>query len=259
VLSRSIDRRMENRRHLLELEHTPEAVRERIARPSRPSYLRDFIYGAIDGTVTTFAVVAGAAGASLGDSVVVIMGLANLFADGFSMAVSNYLGIFAERDERKLARLTEEMHIREVPEGERNEIREIYRAKGFEGEDLERAVAVITANEERWVNEMMSEELGYGSDFEAPVRAALATFSAFVLVGILPLAPFLLNLLWDGLFDHPFLVSAIFTGVAFSGVGITKAKVVGQAWWKGGGLTLALGGSAATVAYLIGAALQGVG
>lgn len=250
---------MENRKRVLALEHTPEAVRERIAAPPRASYLRDFIYGAIDGAVTTFAIVAGAAGANLGDSVVVIMGLANLFADGFSMAISNYLGIFAERDERKLARLTEELHVREVPEGERDEVRQIYRAKGFEGDDLERVVAVITADEDRWIDTMMREELGYGSDIESPWKAALATFSAFVMVGALPLLPFLLNLLSEGLFEHPFLVSGILTGLGFFGVGIAKAGIVSQAWWKGGGQTLALGGSAAAVAFLIGTALQGVG
>ncbi len=259
MISRSIDRRLENRRRLLELEHSPEAVRKRIGEPPRTSYLRDFIYGAIDGAVTTFAIVAGAAGASLGDSVVVIMGLANLFADGFSMAVSNYLGIRAERDERKLARLTERQHIKEVPDGERDEIRQIYRQKGFEGEDLERVVAVITADEDRWVDTMMSEELGYGTDLESPGKAALATFTAFVLIGSLPLIPFLLNLLSEGLFEHPFLISGILTGLGFGGVGVAKAKVVGQAWWKGGGMTLALGGSAAAVAYLIGSLLQGVG
>ena len=259
VISRSIDRHLDNRRRRLELEHSPEAVRKRIATPPEPSYLRDFIYGAIDGAVTTFAIVAGAAGAGLDDSVVVIMGLANLFADGFSMAVSNFLGIRAERDERELARQTELMHIREVPEGERDEIRQIYRAKGFEGEDLERVVEVITSDEDRWVDTMMSEELGYGSDIESPTKAALTTFGAFVAVGSLPLAPFLLNLLSTGLFDHPFLVSGILTGLGFFGVGMAKSRIVSQAWWNGGLQTLALGGAAASVAYLVGTVLQGVG
>ena len=258
MISRSIDRRIASRKRRLELEHTPGAIRDRISGSPHPSYLRDFIYGAIDGAVTTFAIVAGAAGASLDAAVVVIMGLANLFADGFSMAVSNYSGIQAERDERELARVTEELHIREVPEGEREEIRQIYRAKGFTGEDLERAVEVITADRDRWVDTMMAEELGYGTDIESPVKAALATFSAFVIVGSLPLAAFLLNLLSPGMFDHPFLISAILTGVGFFVVGVIKARVVRQKWWIGGLQTLALGSSAAAVAYLVGTALQGI-
>ena len=230
-----------------------------MAKPPRPRYLRDFIYGAIDGAVTTFAIVAGAAGASLGDSVVLIMGRANLLADGFSMAVRNYLGIHAERDEREQARRIEERHIDEVPEGEREEIRQIYKAKGFENEDLDRAVELITSDRKRWVDTMMREELGYGSDIESPPKAALATFSAFVIVGSLPLVPFLLNLLSPGLFEHPFLISGILTAAGFFAVGTAKARVVRQAWWKGGGQTLALGGSAAAVAYLIGSALEGIG
>lgn len=259
MISRSIDRRIERRKRRLELQHSPGAIRDRLAEPPGPSYLRDFIYGAIDGAVTTFAIVAGAAGANLADSVVVILGLANLFADGFSMAVSNYLAIHAQRDERDLARATEELHIREVPEGEREEIRQIYRAKGFEGEDLERAVAVITGDHDRWVQTMMSEELGFGNDIESPLRAAVATFVAFVVVGALPLVVFLLNLLSPELIGHPFLVSGIMTAAGFFAVGIAKARIVRQEWWKGGIQTLALGGSAAAVAYLVGTVLQGVG
>lgn len=258
MFSRSIDRRLDTRKQRLQLEHTPEAVRERISTPSSPSYLRDFIYGAIDGAVTTFAIVAGAAGAGFNDSVVLIMGMANLFADGFSMAISNYLGIHAERDERELARLTEELHVREVPEGEREEIRQIYMDKGFEGEDLERAVAVITSGRDRWVDTMMSEELGYGNDIESPLKAAFATFSAFVIVGVLPLLSFLMNLVSPGLVAHPFVISGVLTGLGFAVVGIVKSRVVHQPWWKGGFQTLALGSAAAAVAYLVGAILEGV-
>ena len=100
MISRSIDRllgRRENRGNL-EDEHTPHGVRARLEEQPKVSHLGDFVYGAIDGTVTTFAVVAGAAGADLGAAVVIILGVSNLIADGFSMAVSNYLGSRAELD-----------------------------------------------------------------------------------------------------------------------------------------------------------------
>lgn len=80
----------------LEHEHTLEAIRTRLARRAPHSYLRDFVYGGIDGAVTTFAVVSGVAGAELGTRVVLILSVANLIADGFSMAASNYSGTRAE-------------------------------------------------------------------------------------------------------------------------------------------------------------------
>lgn len=240
-------------------DHSPEAIEGRLSAPPAPSYLRDFIYGAIDGAVTTFAIVAGAAGASLSSTVVVILGLANLFADGLSMAVSNFLGTRAEREQRELARRNEERHIALVPEGEREEIRQLFGAKGFSGADLDRVVEVITADRDRWIDTMMTEELGYGADSGNPLRAAAATFAAFVAVGAVPLVVFLWNAgVPAAHIAHPFAWSAGLTAVAFFAVGSMKSRVVGQGWRRGGIETLLVGGAAALVAYLIGRALEGI-
>ena len=83
-------------RAALEAEHTPAAVAARIAADAKHWYLRDFVYGAIDGSVTTFAIVSGVVGAELSVRVILILGFVNLLADGFSMAVSNYLGTKAD-------------------------------------------------------------------------------------------------------------------------------------------------------------------
>ena len=239
-------------------EHTPESIRARLRSPPPPSRLRDFVYGAIDGTVTTFAVVAGVAGAGLSDSVVIILGLANLIADGFSMAVSNFLGTRAEQQQRERARRDEERHIALVPEGEQEEIRQIFAAKGFAAADLDRVVDVITADRQVWLDTMMSEELGYGADDADPLRAAGTTLLAFVTLGFLPLAVFVVDLVVPGEIGAPFLWSAAMTAVAFFTVGTLKARFVDQRPWRSGLETLALGGAAALLAFAVGALLQGL-
>ena len=114
-------------------------------------YIGEFIYGGIDGSVTTFAVVAGAAGANLDSAVVIILGFANLFADGFAMSVGSYLSTKSEKQNYEKHKAIEYWEVDHLPEKEREEIREIYQAKGFEGELLEQVVDKITEDKDRWV------------------------------------------------------------------------------------------------------------
>jgi vacuolar iron transporter family protein len=190
---------------------------------------------------------------------VIILGGANLIADGFSMAVSNFLGSRATRQQRERARREEQRHIDMIPEGEREEIRQIFAAKGFEGEDLERVVAVITSDPALWTETMMSEELGFGSTEPNEYRAAFATFTAFLIVGFLPLAVFALDLVTPGAIDNAFTWSAVMTAIGFLVVGAMKSRFVDQAWWRSAFETLAVGGLAAALAYAAGALLQNVG
>lgn len=238
--------------------HTPSAIRERLQNGFQHSYLRDFVYGAIDGAVTTFAVVSGVAGAGLSSSIIIILGLANLLGDGFSMAASNFLGTRAEEQLREKARQIEKSHIQRIPEGEREEIRQIFSAKGFKGKELERAVQIITSDQKQWVNTMLTEELGLAAEGPSAIRAALCTFAAFLIIGALPL----LSFIWQGIFPStrfdPFTVSAIITGLAFFVVGALKARFVGERWHKAGFETLLVGGCAAFLAFMVGVLLKGI-
>lgn len=187
-----------------------------------------------------------------------ILGGANLIADGFSMAVSNFLGLRAERQQLERARREEERHVSLVPEGEREEIRQIFAAKGFEGADLERIVEVITADRDLWVSTMLSEELGLAGTAPHPLRAGATTFLAFVAVGSFPLAAFVVDAIAPGGLGHAFAWSAAMTAVAFFAVGSLKARFVEQSWWRSGLETLAIGGVAALLAYAAGAFLESV-
>lgn len=168
-------------------------------------YLAEFVYGGIDGTVTTFAVVSGALGASLSPGVVLILGCANLLADGFSMGVSNYLSTRS--------------HI------------------------------------------ALSEKNGDASHgiTKLPRYTALATFSAFVFVGAIPLLSFFGGLLHPWVAEHAFAISIALTALAFLGVGygrgvITEAR---SPVWSAV-TTLAIGGAAAALAFVVGFILRGL-
>lgn len=238
--------------------HTPERIKQRLEAPQTHSYLRDFVYGAIDGTVTTFAIVSAVAGAGLSAGIIVAMGLANLVGDGFSMAASNYLGTKTEEQLREKARREEERHIAYFPEGEREEIRQIFAGKGFEAEQLEHIVDVITSDNDRWVDTMLVEELRIPLESSSAIRAALTTMFAFVLIGLIPLGVFIFNFLSPVGIAHPYTVSTMLTGVAFFLVGAAKSWFVDERWYVAGAETLAVGGAAAGLAYWIGWMLQGV-
>lgn len=238
--------------------HTAESIRERLANASGQSYLRDMVYGGIDGTVTTFAVVAGVAGAGLSMGIVLILGVANLLGDGFSMAVGSFLSTRAEEQERRLARIIEEHHVATYPDGEREEIRQIFAAKGFEGEDLERVVEVITADENRWIETMLREEHGLAAVGRSAWRAAFATLVAFVVAGSLPLGVFAVELAAPGTVAEPFYWSAWMTAGAFFAVGAAKGHVVREPWYRSGLETLAIGAGAALIAFVAGHVLGGL-
>jgi VIT1/CCC1 family predicted Fe2+/Mn2+ transporter len=236
--------------------HTPDAIERRLSAPLSHSYLRDFVYGGIDGAVTTFAVVSGVAGAELSSGIVIVLGFANLIGDGFSMAASNFLGSRAELQQLEGARVAEEQHIDAYPEGEREEIRQILAAKGFAGTDLDRAVDIITSDRKLWVETMLREELGLSLERPHPLKAAAMTFTAFILIGVLPLLAFLVDYFHP--LSQPFLLSSLMTGVAFFSVGAVKSRFVTQHWSWAGLETLLVGSVAAGLAYAVGVMLKGV-
>lgn len=202
--------------------------------------------GGVDGVVTTFAVVAGSAGGQLTASTVIILGIANLIADGFSMAVSNYLGTSARLEEFRQSRADEEWQVDEFPEGERKEIREIFSGKGFDGATLDEIVEVITADRKVWIDTMMAEELRMSDVSTRPLRAGLTTFFAFMVSGFIPLLPFLFGI---GDFDTMFLASAGLGAAAFLALGVGKGWAIGTSPAWSGLQTLGIGGAAATLAY----------
>lgn len=216
------------------------------------NFLAEFVYGGIDGCVTTFAVVAGSVGANLDTKVIIILGLANLFADGFSMSVSSYLSAKSEEANYKKHKDIEYWEIENMPEKERQEIKDIYMAKGFDGQLLEDAVNKICEDKDRWVEVMMKEELEMQKPSKSPISIAIVTFISFLIIGFIPILTYILDFWIKQSPETLFSVAIILTAIAFSFVGFLKSFVTGTSKMKGVVETLLLGGFAAAISYFVG-------
>lgn len=218
-------------------------------------YLGEFVYGGIDGSVTTFAVVAGVAGAGLDPSIIIILGFANLFADGFSMSIGAYLSMKATMERYNKEKKTEYWEIENMPEAEKKEVEEIFRKKGFEEPLLSQVVEVILKDKDRWVDVMMKDELGLAKELKTPWKVGAVTFFSFNLIGMIPL----LLYIWNYFFTfngNIFFWSSTLTALAFILIGFLKTYVTQTRAWRGILETLLLGGLAATVAYYVGNILE---
>ena len=220
-------------------------------------YFDDFIYGSIDGAVTTFAIVAGVMGASLPSVIILILGFANLFADGFSMAAANYQASKARNEFVEMKRKQEEWEIENLEEQERDEIRDIYKEKGFRDKLLEDVVRIITSRRKVWIDTMMKEELGLIEDGKNPMHSSVSTFVGFNLVGLIPLIPFMIFMIIGiEINSEAFVYSTVSVLAAFFLVGMIKGKIVKKSMLYSGINTLIIGGIAAIVAYLVGYGLN---
>ncbi|HJR84581.1 MAG TPA: VIT1/CCC1 transporter family protein [Nitrososphaeraceae archaeon] len=220
--------------------------------------VENFVYGAIDGAVTTFAIVTGVLGASLSPSIIIILGFANLLADGFSMAIGNYLAVKTQNEFIQKERKREEWEIDNRIEEEKQEIREIYSKKGFKNELLDEIVRIITSRKKVWIDTMMREELGLIEGKHSPIASAVNTFVGFNAIGVIPLIPFIFAYFWGSsiTISNAFFYSVLATASSFFLIGSIRGKVVRKPVMISGFNTLLIGGVAAVVSYCIGYALS---
>jgi len=241
--------------------HRPDVIAQAVEPHGGTShqYIGDTVYGGLDGIVTTFAIVSGVAGANLGADVILILGLANLFADGMSMAAGSYLSTKSEREYYDRERERESWEIDHFPEGEQAEVVAIYEAKGYSPEDAERLVRIQSQNKETWLDTMMVQELGLLPDERKPLISAVATLGAFLVAGAVPLLVYVLGLFTPIDAGVSFPVSMVLSAVALFMLGASKVLITERSWLKSGLEMLIVGSVAAGVAYLVGYLLAGLG
>lgn len=212
-------------------------------------FLKDAVYAANDGIVTTFAVVAGVVGASLDPLIILILGFANLFADGISMASGNYLGSKSENDLYAAERAKNRKILLNNREEYKNRVARFLKEKGYTDEVVGGLAELMTQNEEFALDFVLHEEMGLAEQEESkPMKGALVTVFSFMIAGLIPLLPYIFFA--DS--QNAFLFAVIFTAIALFLVGAARAFFIQNSWHKSGFEMLLIGGIAAAVAYGIG-------
>jgi VIT1/CCC1 family predicted Fe2+/Mn2+ transporter len=219
------------------------------------TYLKEIVYGGSDGIVTTFAIVAGFAGAqhdpassSLPILTVILFGMANLFADGFSMGLGSFLSIRANHDVYNNEKNKEATQIQKNPEKEYWETIEILKLKQFSESDAKTIADIYKKNPSYWTDFMMRDEHGLAiPDNEKPVLVAISTFCAFVLFGSIPLMPFIF-----GLPTNVFALSCIFTILALFLLGVLRSSISKQSLTRSILETILVGSFSALIAFTVG-------
>jgi predicted membrane protein (TIGR00267 family) len=192
--------------------------------------LRDIILGGQDGLVNVLGVLLGIAAASQDTRIVLAGGLAATFAESISMAAVAYTSTLADRDFYYKELERERRHIKEQPHWEKEEIREIFRLKGFEGDLLEKIVNVITSDEKIWVQAMMSDELKLSPvDAKAPIKSAWIVGVAATVGSLIPLIPFFFLPIQMGIY-----VALVISAITLFVVGAIKARMTVGHWGKSG-------------------------
>ena len=171
------------------------------------------------------------------------------------MSIGAYLSARSEQQNYDKHKAVEYWEVDNLPDVEREEIRDIYRAKGFSGELLEQVVEVICSDRDRWVDVMMKEELDMIREKRSAVAIGATTLASFVLVGFIPL----ISYVWDYVAEYQgdkFVTAIVLTSIAFIVIGLLKSVVTQTNKLTGIAETLLLGMTAAGVAYYVGFFLE---
>lgn len=209
---------------------------------------REILLGMSDGIITTLAFVAGVTGVIKENRIIILTALAGISAGTISMFFSAYLSLKSQKElfENEIAR--EMREVEEVPEIEREEVREIYKKKGFNGDELEMIVNRITSDKDRWIKSMMEEELRlFPEDMTKPFTVASIIGISYIAGSFIPLSPFII-------FPPSYaLISSIVTTlIIMFGIGAVKARFGNRNWAKSGIESMGVVMVATLLCYFIG-------
>lgn len=223
------------------------------------NWLPDFVYGGIDGTITTFAIVAGVEGASLSASIILVLGFANLFADGFSMATGKFLSDKAEKERQQTEITKIKKMIKSDPKHATKLLQEsLLKYKINDSKLQKNFIKEINQNPSEELKFITANSLDLHSESLNPIKGAISTFISFILIGFIPLFAYTFQPLLNLNNTTTFYVTAIATLIALFIIGAVKSQFSPKHWILSGLEVTSLGGIAAIIAYSIGVTLKGL-
>ncbi|HLU72508.1 MAG TPA: VIT1/CCC1 transporter family protein [Nonomuraea sp.] len=230
----------------IELDHAPSPEMHHSHRDVTGGWLRPAVFGAMDGLVSNFALIAGVVGATGAGKGAVVAGFAGLVAGACSMAAGEYTSVKSQTELMRAEIAVERAELARNPEGERAELAALYRSRGLEPELADQVAAGLSADPEQALRVHVREELGVDpDDLPSPMLAAASSFVAFALGALVPLVPFLFGA--SGL-----TVALVLSVLGLFGFGAAVAQMTARPWWLGGMRQLALGVGAAAITFGIG-------
>jgi vacuolar iron transporter family protein len=209
-------------------------------------WLRPAVFGAMDGLVSNFALIAGVVGAAGAGRAAVLAGFAGLAAGAFSMAAGEYTSVKSQTELMRAEIAVERRELARNPTGEQAELAALYRSRGLDADLARRVAEGLSADPEQALRVHVREELGVDpDDLPSPYLAAASSFFAFATGALVPLVPFLFGA--SGL-----AVAVVLSVLGLFGFGAAVAAMTARPWWMGGLRQLVLGVGAATVTFGLG-------
>jgi predicted membrane protein (TIGR00267 family) len=212
--------------------------------------VREIVFGFNDGSISTLALLAGVTGGALAHGQILVAGFSGVIAGAISMAIGAYISSKSEIEHHQSEIEREKREIEEIPEVEREEMRQIYMKKAdFTEEELNLILNRITSDKKVWLDSMMKEELGlFEERFESPLKVGLIMLVAFVAGGLIPILPFV----FLPVSQTSLIVASIVTFASLFLIGVWKTTFTNKHWLRSGLEMVFVGILATVIPYLIG-------
>ena len=225
---------------------------------SKAKYIKNIVYGGLDGIITTFSIIAAAVGASLDMKVIITMGVANLIADGISMGLGDYLSSTFENKYIISEKKKEEYEYDHNKQYEVEELKELYHQEGLEKKDAEDIVNILSKEKYKdiFLKHMINLELGLDLPDGNPIHEGAVTFFSFIIFGFIPVLFYIIFYAADLEYDVSFIITCFISATTMFLLGFTQAIITKQHKLKGGFIMMGNGVLASMCAFFIGYGLE---